>query len=268
MKIAVAIAPSDAPDSAFVVYRGIKESMKKAQMLGYDGVELALASKNQVDRIELKKLLSQYNLSIPTISTGQVFAIDGYSFTHPQKEIREKTKEIFYGLIELASEFGAMINIGRVRGPIYQGETLETTKSKFFDTIQSLLERCEKYGVTLVLEPVNRYEINFINSVAEGSELVRQIGNPKFKLMPDLFHMNIEDTSIEAELVKNMDIVGYIHFADSNRMAPGWGHLNYSNIIKTIKATGYGGWISVEILPKPDSDSASRQSIAYLRNLI
>lgn len=54
----------------------------------------------------------------------------------------------------------------------------------------------EKRGVTIILEPVNRYEIDYINSVDQGAELVRKMGRKNFALMPDVFHMNIEDAHI------------------------------------------------------------------------
>lgn len=86
--------------------------------------------------------------------------------------------------------------------------------------------------------------------------------------MPDIFHMNVEDVSITGELVRFADLISYIHFADSNRLAPGWGHLDFGSIVKALNDVNYNGWVSVEILPKPDPDSAAKKSIEYLRKFI
>ncbi|MDR1558735.1 MAG: sugar phosphate isomerase/epimerase [Clostridiales bacterium] len=77
-------------------------------------------------------------------------------------------------------------------------------------------------GVTILIEPVNRYEINFINFLDEGAALMEKCQFPNCKLMPDVFHMNIEDDNINGSLTRNAKWIGYIHFADSNRLAPGW----------------------------------------------
>ena len=269
MKIAVAIATADAMPSAFVVFRGIGESIEKAAKLGYDGVELALKSKEQIDLQEVKSQLAYYGLSVPTISSGQVFADSGLYFTSTDAAIRRSVIDVFKGLIETAAELGgAMVNIGRARGWILEGETREQTDERFAATIRPMLEEARQCGVTMILEPVNRYEINYINSVEDAARLIDYIGDPYFKIMPDVFHMNIEDRSIPAALAQYHEKIAYIHFADSNRLAPGQGHLPFSDIIATLRQVGYDGWISAEILPKPDPDTAAKQAIDYLRSFI
>lgn len=265
MKLAVAIAAEDALPSAFVVFRGLSSSMRKAAELGYDGVELALMRADQADRGEIGRLLREYSLSIPTISTGQMFAGLGLWFTNPDPAVRAEAETVFRGLVDLASEFGSMVNIGRVRGPLPEGDGAAEGRSRFLESLDRLAEYAAGRGTTLLLEPVNRYEINFVNSVDEGAELIARLRRSNVKLMPDVFHMNIEDDSLPASFARNIDSVGYVHLADSNRLAPGWGHLNFPEILGTLRALGYGGWASVEILPKPDPDAAAAQAVRYLR---
>jgi sugar phosphate isomerase/epimerase len=97
---------------------------------------------------------------------------------------------------------------------------------------------------------------------------MERLAIPGLKLMPDVFHMNIEDASIEGNLQKYIAHIAYVHFADSNRLAPGWGHLDFGSIVDALHDVGYTGWTSVEILPKPDPDSAARQAIQFLRRFI
>ncbi|WP_372999747.1 TIM barrel protein [Lutispora sp.] len=268
MKIAVAIASENALPSAFVVFRGIEESIKKAAELGYDGVELALLDKDQVDVNKIKELINKYNMEIPVISSGQVFAGSGLWFTSPDVEKRKRVIEVFKGLVDVAVVFGAMLNIGRVRGFIAEGETLEETEQRFAEVLEEVSDYANKKGVKLILEPVNRYEINFINNCDQGVDLINKLGISGLGLMPDVFHMNIEDASIEGNLKKYIDYIDYVHFADSNRLAPGWGHLDFESIVDALKEVNYDGWISVEILPEPNSDSAAEQAIKHLRTLI
>lgn len=269
MKIAVAIAPENALPSAFVVFRGLEESIKKASELGYDGVELALREKRQVDLSRVKRLIKDARLEIPAISSGQIFADSKLWLSAKDREIRGKAIEALKGLIDVASEFGAMVNLGRVRGFVEEGETAGEVTLRFADAAGALSDYARPRGVPLLLEPVNRYETNFINSVKEGAELIDTLGmRGRLLLMPDVFHMNIEDASIEGALKAHIADIGYVHFADSNRLAPGWGHLDFQSFVKTLRNAGYDGWVSVEILPEPEPYAAASQAIKHLRQFI
>jgi len=87
---------------------------------------------------------------------------------------------------------------------------------------------------------------------------VKEAGRPCVKLMPDLFHMNIEDASFRVAFEAARDHITYIHVADSNRLAPGWGHLPFDEILMILRDTGYDGWLTAEILPKSRRTSCVR----------
>jgi len=267
MKLAVAIADSHAMPSAFVVWRGIEESIRKAAEIGYDGVELALKSAGEVEPDRLSVCLGQAGMEISCISTGQVYAASGLMFTDPDPARRNQVKQVFEDLIDLAAQFGRMVNIGRVRGQIGSAPK-QQAEAFFIDMARQLCDYAGPKHVTLVLEPVNRYEIDFINSVEQGAELMNRVDRPNMKLMPDVFHMNIEDVTIGGELEKYIEHIGYIHLADSNRKSPGQGHTDFQDIFNHLKKSGYDGWISVEILPDPDPDTAAENAVRFLRPFI
>jgi len=263
IKLALAVAPENALMSAFVVFRDkLEVSLEKAARLGYDGVELALLNREQVDLNSIKKALSDTGLEIPMVSTGQIFADTGVNFTHPEAECREKALKDFLGLMEVASELGSMINIGRLRGTLNEDSP---SREYFTDCMEKALRRAEELGVTVVLEPVNRYEINFLNTCAQCADVIRGLNSSRLAMMPDIFHMNIEDPSIEGAFWKYRDLVKYVHFADSNRWAPGRGHLDFHSIIRSLKDIDYDGYASVEILPYPEPDQAAYEAVSTLR---
>jgi sugar phosphate isomerase/epimerase len=267
IRIAVAVATADALPSAFVVWRGIEESIAKAAAFGFDGIELALKTADQVDPQGVKRLLAENGLSCPCISTGQVFAGLSLYFTARDRGKRAEVIKVFKSIIDLAVEFGAMVNVGRSRGFVEDGETREDAEARFIDVTRELTTYAAPRGVKLILEPVNRYETNFVNSVEQGAELIRKVGASNMALMPDLFHMNIEDRALDGALEAHAEHVAYIHVADSNRLAPGQGHTDFRVVFDAMKRMDYGGWISVEILPEPDPDTAARQAIDFLRPL-
>jgi sugar phosphate isomerase/epimerase len=267
LRLSVAIADTAALPNTFVVFRGFESSIRKAAALGFGGVELAVKTADDVDRAKSRQWLEESGLQVSCISTGQVYAGLGLSFTDPDPVRRRRIRDIFIGLIELAEEFGQLINIGRARGPIGAAPRDEA-ESRFIEMARDLCDGAAQRNVTLVIEPVNRYELDFINTLAEGVDLIGKVDRRNLKLMPDVFHMNIEDSSIEGELIRHIDQIAYIHFADSNRLAPGWGHLDFPRLIAALERAGYRGWAAVEILPKPDPDSAARQAVQFLQPII
>jgi len=268
IKVAVAVATADAMPSAFVVWRGINESIRKAAEFGYDGIELALKTADQIDPERVKRLLAENDIACPCVSTGQVFAALDLYFTTRDEAKRRQVIHVFQDMIDLAADLGTMVNIGRARGFIEEDEEPEDAAVRFVEVAREVAAYAEPKGVKLILEPVNRYEINFINSVRDGAELLRKVGAPNMGLMPDLFHMNIEDRTLGGELERHADLVHYVHFADSNRLAPGQGHTDFPAVFDAFRRMDYDGWISVEILPEPDPDTAAAQAIEYLRPLV
>jgi sugar phosphate isomerase/epimerase len=271
MKVALAVAPHGASPSAFVVFRDrLERVVGKAARMGYDGIELALGRADEVDPRQIVSLLTEYAMGISAVSTGRVFAEQEVWLTSPDERIRVAAVEILTDLVDLAAQLGAgRVNIGRVRGPIHPGETFEVTDARFRAGLEAVAGRALAKGIDIVIEPVNRYEINFVNSVdPDGLRLMDRVGLTNVKLMPDVFHMNIEDASIAASLIAAGSQVGYVHLADSNRWAPGRGHIDFVAVFGALRTIGYDGWVAVEVLPIPTADQAAQEAITYLRGLI
>jgi sugar phosphate isomerase/epimerase len=123
-------------------------------------------------------------------------------------------------------------------------------------------------GVNLIFEPLNRYETNLINRLADGVELIKSVKCKNILLLADLFHMNIEEESIAACLRKFGDYIGYVHFVDSNRRAAGMGHIDLAEVARALSEIGYDGYASAEALPYPDSDKAAAQTIAAFKKFL
>jgi sugar phosphate isomerase/epimerase len=79
--------------------------------------------------------------------------------------------------------------------------------------------------------------------------------------------MNIEERSFEESLTRAGAKIDYIHFADSNRLAPGWGHIDFAGILSVLKKLNYKGPIGIEVLPKPDDYSAAQQAVRYVNKI-
>ncbi|MGI6161583.1 MAG: TIM barrel protein [Christensenellales bacterium] len=264
-KLSVAIADTIAEQNAFVVFRGFEESVRKASQMGYTGVELALCRADEIDMASLDAVLARYNMEVSAISTGQVFARLGYYLSHPDSANRDAAVEVLSDLVRLAKRYGKIMNIGRARGFVGEDQTLEQADALVMEGIKKIVDVAEAQQVDIIIEPLNRYETNYLNTLDECADFIRRVGSKRVGMMPDTFHMNIEDAHIGDSLIRNKEFVKYIHIADSNRRAPGWGHLDFDDVFAAIDTMQFDGWISVEILPLPDPDSAAKQAVDFVR---
>jgi len=170
--------------------------------------------------------------------------------------------------IDFAAKLSCFVIIGGIRGRIFEtGKDFDNAVEKGNQALIACANYAQGKGVTLLLEPINRYETNVINTVDEAIEVIEQIGSKNFKLLLDTFHMNIEEKSIVESFIRAAGHLAYIHLADSNRLAPGWGHINFKEILIALKNFRYPGAAGFEILPKPNDAQAIQHAIKYVRDL-
>lgn len=265
MKLAVRIAKNDANENAYVLFRGLESSMRKAADLGYDGIELAVGHSGELDLARTEKLLQQNDLEISCLTTGQVFSKYHLYLTNPDPILRQRAIDTFYDLVDVAYQFGTMINMGRARGFYSNNQTPEQAEALFIDALSYIVDKASKKNVPVIVEPLNRYESNFINTAEECANLLRWLPRESVGIMLDLFHMNLEEALLGDTFVRFGDQIKYVQFADSNKLAPGWGHTNFDDVFRGLREANYTGWCGVEVLPKPSADEAAAQAIHFLK---
>jgi len=119
----------------------------------------------------------------------------------------------------------------------------------------------------ILLEPLNRYECDYINTLADGLAVAGEVAADNLRLLADTFHMNIEETDVLASLKAAGALIGYVHLADTNRQAPGHGHLEVAGVLRGLSEIGYQGYLSFEVFPLPDAHTAIRDGIAAVRSV-
>jgi sugar phosphate isomerase/epimerase len=266
MQKCIAISTPGARFSALAVKENFRDSIRKVAELGYDAVELHIRDPHAVDANEIENLLHQYRLPVPTIGTGQAYGEEGLSFADPDLVIRGKAVQRIKDQMDLASRLGIpRVTIGLIRGTVKPG----ADQGQAEEYVRESMVECLDYNpaVTLILEPLNRYETSLYNDTASAKEVIDRIGKPNLKMLIDTFHMNIEEPEIIGSILKVRDYISHVHFADSNRWAPGCGHIDFGEIIGALRQIGYSGVICAEILPKPSPDECLRLTIEYFGKL-
>jgi 5-keto-L-gluconate epimerase len=262
----IAISTPGAQFSALAMKANFRESIKRVAELGYDAVELHIRDPLSVDADEIRNLLSHYHLPVPTIGTGQAYGEEGLSFADPDPEIRQKTVQRIKDQMDLASTLGIpRVTIGLIRGTVKAGED----KGRAEDHVIECMVKCLDHNpaITLIVEPLNRYETSLYNDTASTKDVIDRIGRPNLKMLVDTFHMNIEEPDIIESILRVKDYISHVHFADSNRWPPGCGHIHFKKIVSTLRKIKYRGAIAAEVLPKPTPEECLRLTIEYYRKL-
>lgn len=142
--------------------------------------------------------------------------------------------------------------------------------------LRTLSDYVYAMGIDLYIEPVNRYETHFINTLADAAKVRRRIkDHPHIRLAADLFHMAMEEDSIAGALREYGGDLGYVHLADSNRRLPGQGMIDFAAVGAALKAAGYDGWLALACgAPGQNAERAAQYAaelpgcMALLRGLL
>jgi 5-keto-L-gluconate epimerase len=253
-----------------VLFAGwLEEGLRAASQVGFHHIELSLRLPQDLQIERLVALLSKNNLTLTAIATGQSCLHDKLCLASPKNELSRRAGKRLKAFIDVAQPFGAAVIIGGIRGRL-EGpqQKMKDQRQRAVDVMAACACYAQERDVPLLLEPINRYETNFVNTMREGLALLDEIGAPGFKLLLDTFHMNIEEPDTPAAIRLAGDHLGYIHFADSNRQAPGSGHTDFRSILQALDDINYQGIISTEILPIPDDMTALQRVASYYQALI
>jgi sugar phosphate isomerase/epimerase len=268
MKSAVTISlVPEAKGGPFVFWGDLAAGCEKARELGFDAVEIFPPDADAIDPDSLRSILDDHGLAVAAVGTGAGWVTRGLSLTSPDEEIRGRAVAFIERIMEFAARFEAPAIIGSMQGRAAGEVTRQVALRYLGNALFKLDEHAEDLGTTILYEPLNRYETNLINSLADGVQFLTGSAMRNVKLLADLYHMNIEEANLASALRKAGPHIGHVHFADSNRRAAGLGHTDFEPVIASLREVGYSGYLSAEVLPLPDSDAAARQTIEAFRRI-
>jgi len=267
MKSAITISlVEEARKGPFVYHDGLADGCARAAAAGFDAVEIFVPSADPLP--ELAGLLEKHNLKLAAIGTGAGWVKHKLSLTDADAGKRAKAIDYVKGVIDLAAQYNAPAIIGSMQGRSGDGTTHEQAIAFLKETLNALGPYAKEKGQSLFYEPLNRYETNLFNTLAEGVEVLESLSTDNVKLLADLFHMNIEEADLAQAIRDAGKHVGHVHFVDSNRKAAGLGHMDHGPIIAALKAIGYTGYLCAEAFPLPDADTCAKTTIETIKRLV
>lgn len=252
----------------FVFHGDLAEAFKAIGDLGFDGIEIFPPSADSLNNDQISDLLTDNNLRLAAVGTGAGMILHGLSLSHRDRRARERACAYVRRIIDFASLFGAPAIVGSMQGRSGSGQTREQALANLMDSLRQLCVSASDRGVPVLLEPLNRYETDLVNTLQDGAEVCEKVRMGDLKLLADLFHMNIEEADIAQSIEIHAEHIGHVHFADSSRRAVGFGHTPMEPIVQALKKNGYKGFLSAEVFPYPDSRSAAHMTIGSFNRYV
>jgi len=264
MKSSVTISLADRVKGGPFVFRDLQAGCQKARELGFDAVEIFAAGADAIDKVGLRDLLDSNRLSLSALGTGAGYVLKKLSLTSNNQKVRTEAVEFIKKFVEPAGEFNCSVIIGSMQGHIAEG----TDRQKALGWLQDALRQLSRFAgksVSILLEPLNHNETNVLNKIEDAANLIESLEVDNVRLLLDLYHTDIEENSIAETIRRFSQYIGYIHLADSNRKAAGFGEIDFVPIAAALDDTGYEGYLSAEVLPWPDSQTAAEQTIKIFK---
>lgn len=258
--------PDVAIADSVTAYQGpLEKSFRELAQLGYDGVELMTLNPSELDWHSVKQEAEKNGLIFSIVCTGEIFGQLGLSYSNPDEANRREASRRSKEIIDFASFLGANINIGRIRGQYCSELTKEQTEEYAVSAFQELSDYAAPKNVKIALETVTIMQTNFINTMADAERIIKMVDRPNFRLMMDVFHMNLEEKNVLQAIRDYSKYNIHVHLADNNRRYPGQCGLDFEEIISVFKECGYDGNFCTEIFQLPSMEEAAKGAIEYLK---
>lgn len=250
-------------------YASNKEFIRELHTLQecrYHGLELNIADPFAESLDAIVDFISCYQLKFTKFASGLTAKTRGLSLSAETKEIRVRSVQELGEIIRYFADSSIGIILGFFKGP--QREDRRNALKQFRRSLDELLPIAESQKVTLLVEATNRYESAVANSLKDTVDLIKDYGSSFMEILPDTFHMNIEETDMLAALKEYAPYYSSIHLSDNNRYFPGYGAIDFEKIFEQLISIGYEGGFAFEGNIKESFAHDSREAMSFINNII
>ncbi|MFP4178811.1 MAG: TIM barrel protein [Spirochaetaceae bacterium] len=224
--------------------RQFREEMNNLKEEGYEGVELNMAHPGVNSLESILSFLEEYQLKLTNFASGLTAKTYGLSLSHRDEVERQRAVKKVKEIIRFLDGSSIGIILGFFKGP--KAEHPEIAHLQFSRSIADLFPVAEEKKIPLIVEATNRYESSVAHSLKDAFEFVKEFNSPYAKILPDTYHMNIEESDMYAALKKYLPYYHTVHLSDNNRFFPGFGAMNFEKIIQHFEDIGYKGGFAIE----------------------
>jgi D-psicose/D-tagatose/L-ribulose 3-epimerase len=219
----------------------------KFKKWGYDSVEIALEDASHIHPPTLKKALKENGL----ICGSMCGAMGPGRDLRGSKEEQLTASDYIKSVLDVMAEVGSPVLAGPLYSTVGRAEpTEEQAYKKQWETVvghlQTLTEYAKQRNIKLAIEPLNRYETDFINTCEQAMKMIGDVNNDALTVHLDTYHMNIEEKDSAKAILHAGSKLGHFHACGCDRGTPGGDHINWDKIVDALHQVHYDGSIVIE----------------------
>ena len=237
-------------------YEDVTPYIHKCKKAGYKSIEVSLLGQTPSSVKDISKLAKDLNITL-TCTTGLSKEED---ISSGDSDIQKNGIEALKRAIDMTSIMEAELLTGVVHAAWGISNTMGKEKEDKFknssNSIKKISSLLTEKNIKLGIEPLNRYESDFINTVDEGLRLCELIDHPNVGLLLDVYHMNIEEKNMCQSIEKAKDKLFHFQVAENDRGIPGTGSINWVEIFNTLKKINYNKSVSLEMFIQANVDTS------------
>jgi len=217
--------------------------LPKIEALGFDGIEVPVEDPARLDAERLREALD---------STGLGATVCGFFLPgrDPLKDGERKAAEEYArACIDTAVALQSDVVCGPLYSPVGKLVGRPSTDAEWRRVVvflRSLGAYAGDRGVTLAIEPLNRYETYLVNTTRQCVRLVEEVGSPHVRIHLDTYHMNIEEKDFHGPIRAAGKLLHHMHCCESDRGVPGTGQVAWRDVLRALKEVGYDRWLVIE----------------------
>ena len=221
-----------------------REAIKNSAEAGYGLIEIPALDPKSIDVEHTKATLKEFGLK-GACSLGLSFDAD---INNDDSEIAKRGESRLMDALNVVEQLGGDYLGGVIFSALGKYKFPPTKKAR--DNAVAALKRlaiaAQAKGITLGLEPVNRYESNLLNTGSQALEMIKDIGEPNVVVHLDIYHMNIEEQDLVSPVLEAGNKLGYVHIGASHRGPLGTGNIDFDSFFGALAKIGYKGTITFE----------------------
>jgi D-psicose/D-tagatose/L-ribulose 3-epimerase len=219
--------------------------LAQLKQCGFDGVELPLFAADESDLKRVARELDNLGLerTAVCICTPEANPIS------PDPAVRRAALDHLKQRIDWSATVGAEVLCGPFHSALGALQGRGRTEDEWrwcVDVQREAAAHAGQAGVKLSVEPLNRFEVYFLNTMADANRLVAEVGHPGYGFLYDTFHANIEERDISESVIRNAGGINHVHISENDRGIPGKGHVHWAETFRALKSSRYDGWLTIE----------------------